>query len=136
MIMEPVLPLAVQRSDHQDRHRHVCPAGRRASGVVFTDLRLSAFLRSHHRMSEWQKFTHCLSFSKSTGLLQPGEDLVLVGARQTHIMAARHRERLSERCHDVIGTSGLPRFPRAYAGGSANVPALVMHALHMPREEL
>ena len=57
--------------------------------------------------------------------------LVLVGARHTHIMAARHRERLSERCHDVIGTSALPRFPRAYAGGSANALALVMHALCM-----
>ena len=54
---------------------------------------------------------------------------MLVGARHTHIMAARHRERLSERCHDVIGTSALPRFPRAYAGGSANALALVMHAL-------
>ena len=109
------------------------PRGWRGPGLMVGEHQVLVF--SLPSAIEWQKSTQetgnrdFLAFSKSTGFLQPAEDLVLVGARHTHIMAARHRERLSERCHDVIGTSALPRFPRAYAGGSANALALVMHAL-------
>ena len=96
----------------------------------------SASTRSWSQTSsamEWQKSTQEIANSSPLFKKHPvpaaGRGPGAVGARHTHIMAARHRERLSERCHDVIGTSALPRFPRAYAGGSANVPALVMHAL-------
>ena len=151
--MEPFLPPAVQRSDPHHRHHHMCPAAKRAVKEKLAERLVPAaswVARSwpHGRLGEHQVLVFSLpaqsngrsqhkklgnrdflAFSKSTGFLQPAEDLVLVGARHTHIMAARHRERLPERCHDVIGTSALPRFPCAYAGGSANVPALVMHAL-------
>ena len=158
MIMEPFLPPAVHRFDPHHRHHHMCPAAKRAVKEKLAERLVPAaswVARSwphgrrapgpgletstgtvddqwkfqRNRMAEVNTRILCLFLFKKHRVPQPAEDLVLVGARHTHIMAARHRERLSERCHDVIGTSALPRFPRAYAGGSANALALVMHAL-------